>query len=276
MKIINTYNCYKNCIEKNALMPDAIVAEAKDILSQLPVKLKLGRPSLDQERMLQGIYYLLKNGIPWKALPRCFGSASAIHRFFQKLVRVGFFKILWTMEIEKYDQIHGLNLSMQAMDSSHRKSPLGNQKTGNNPVDRRKQGTKLSVLSERNGIILGMAVGASNQHDSKLFFETLESVTTSIQQPYYKEMYLDSAYDSEEIKTILFNRYYVPKIAPNQRRRRVKRSNPLGYCRWFIEPVHSWMNRFRSIFVRYCKYAANYLALAQFAVAAIISNKIRI
>lgn len=273
---MKTMNCYKICIEEKILIPDSLLAEAKEIIAKLPTKSKVGRPGLDQERMLQGIYYLLKTGVHWKALPKCFGSSSAVHRFFQKLIEIGFFKLLWTFEIEKYNKIHNLNLSIQAIDAAHRKSPLGNQKTGSSPVDRKKQGTKLSVLSEKNGIILGIAVGSSNQHDSKLFFETLNSMPDIIQQPYYKEMHLDSAYDSEEIKTILFNYYYIPKISPNRRRRKIKPENPLGYCRWFIEPVHSWMNRFRSIFVRYCKRASNYLGLAQFAAAIIISNKIRI
>ena len=95
-----------------------------------------------------------------------------------------------------------------------------------------------------------------------------------LKQPTYKEMNLDSAYDSEFIRTVLFNLYYIPKISPNQRRKKVRPLNPIGYSRWFIEPVHAWMNRFRAIFVRYSKCAKNYLAYAQFAAAIITFNKI--
>lgn len=254
-------------------MPEKLVEKAEKILSKLPMQSKIGRPSLDQKRLLQGIYYLLRTGIHWKAIPNCFGSSSTLHRFFIKLVHMNFFKMLWTKELENYQAKHGLHLSVQAMDCAHRKSQLGRDKSGNSPVDRRKKGTKLSVLSEKNGIVLGMAVGPSNQHDSKLFLETIRSVPASIKQPQYKEMHLDAAYDSAEIRTILFNYYFVPKIARNQRRKKIKPENPLGYCRWFIEPVHSWMNRFRAISVRYSKYASNYFALAQFAVSIIIFKK---
>jgi transposase len=248
-------------------MPEKLTAKAEKILSELPIKSKIGRPTLDQKRLLQGIYYLLRTGIHWNAIPKCFGSSSALHRFFIKLVQVNFFKILWTKELESYEEKNGLNLSIQAIDCAHRKSPLGRDKSGDSPVDRKKRGTKLSILSEKNGIVLGMAIGPSNQHDSKLFVDTIRSVPGSIKQPKYKEMHLDAAYDSQEIRTILFNYYFVPKIASNQRRKKVRPNNPLGYSRWFIEPVHSWMNRFRAISIRYSKYASNYLSLAQFAVS---------
>ena len=104
----------------------------------------------------------------------------------------------------------------------------------------------------------------------------MKSIPKFLNQPYNKKMNLDSAYDSEDVRTCLFNFYYIPKIAPNQRNKKVRPANPLGYSRWFIEPVHSWMNKFRAIFVRYSKKANNYLSYAQFAVAIIIFKKIRV
>ena len=269
-----TKNCYENCISKKFLIPAKLWQEIEKIISTMPLVAQTGRPPLELNRGINGIYFLLKTGIHWNAIPRCFGSSSAIHRLFQKLVELEFFRKFWTQEVKQYDLIHGLNLEKQAGDCAHRKSPLGCEKTGKSPVDRRKLGTKVSTISESNGIVIGLAIGSSNQHDSKLFHETILSIPKSLKQPVYKEIHLDSAYDSVEIRTILFNHSYIPKIAPNQRRKKIRPSNPLGYCRWFIEPVHSWMNRFRSIYIRYCKRALNYLSLAQFAVSIIIFNKI--
>jgi len=271
----HTKNCYEICINTHFLISKKLWKDAEKIISELPLKAKTGRPSLNFKRALNGIYYLLKTGIHWKALPRCFGSTSAIHRFFKKLVRLNFFQQLWWDELARYDKTHGLNLEKQAMDCAHKKSPIsGCEKSGKSPVDRGKLGSKISVLSESKGVIIGLATGSGNQHDSTLFVETLLSVPKFLQQPFYKEMNLDSAYDSKEVRTALFNLYYVPKIAPNQRRKKDRPLNPLGYSRWFIEPVHAWMNQFRAIFVRYSKSMDNYLAFSQFAAAIITSNKI--
>jgi putative transposase len=270
-----TKNCYEICIDKAFLLSKKLERDTEQIVSQLSLKAKNGRPPLDLKRGLNGIYYLLKTGVQWNALPRCFGSSSAVHRLFQKLVSIGFFEKLWTSELAHYDKVHGLNLDKQAMDCAHKKSPLaGCEKTGKSPVDRGKLGSKLSVVSDAKGIIIGLAVGAGNQHDSKLFIDTLKSIPKFLNQPRHKEMNLDSAYDSEQVRIILFNFNYLAKIAPNRRNRKQPLPNPLGYSRWFIEPVHSWLNRFRAVFVRYSKRASNYLGLTQFAAATSISNKI--
>lgn len=270
-----TKKCYETCINKSFLLSSALWKEAEEIISQLSLNAKTGRPLLDMKRGLSGIYYLLKTGVQWKAIPNCFGSASAIHRLFQKLVALKFFEKLWTNELANYDKVHGLNLDKQAMDCSHKKSPIsGCEKVGKSPVDRGKLGSKLSVLSDAKGIIIGLAVGSGNQHDSTLFIDTLRSIPKFLNQPQRKEMNLDSAYDSEQIRTVLFNFNYLAKISPNRRNFKKSLPNPLGYSRWFIEPVHSWLNRFRAIFVRYSKYAVNYLALTQFATATCISKKI--
>jgi len=270
----HTKNCYEVCINKDFLISKKLWKQIKKIISELSLNAKTGRPLLEAKRALNGIYYLLKTGVHWKALPRCFGSTSAVHRFFQRLVSLNFFEILWFNELKFYNKRHGLNLKKQAMDCAHRKSPLGCEKSGKSPVDRRKLGSKISVVSESKGIPIGLALGAGNQHDSTLFIETMRSIPIFLKQPIYKEMNLDSAYDSELVRTALFNFYYVPKISPNQRRKKVRPPNPIGYSRWFIEPVHAWMNKFRAIFVRYSKSAKNYLAYAQFAAAIITFNKI--
>ena len=175
-----TKNCYQECINKSFLIPENFWQNIELLLEKILPKIAIGRPPLDSKRGLNGIFYLLKTGIHWNAIPRCFGSSSAIHRLFQKLVLLGFFKKLWTYEVKRYDMIHGLNLEKQAIDCSHRKSPLGDESVGKSPVDRRKNGTKLSVLSEQNGIVLGIALGASNQHDSQLFFDTIKSIPPEI------------------------------------------------------------------------------------------------
>ena len=217
---------------------------------------------------------LLRTGIPWGALPHCFGSSSAVHRLFQKLRSKGFFEKLWYRELKEYDVKYGLKLEVQAGDCSHIKSPLGQEKTGKSPVDRRKLGTKRSIIVEQNGIAIGCSLGGGNQHDSKLFEASVKSIPHFIEQPNYKEMHLDCAYDSKTVRTILFNFYYVPKIAKNKRRSKLVEDKKKERKRWVVESTHSWMNRFRRLLIRFEKVANNYLALMQFSFSIITFNKL--
>ena len=153
---VSTTACHKNCINKKFLMQNKILEKAKEILERIMPVAKRGRKALDWERMLHGIYYLLKTGVHWNGLPRCFGSSSAVHRFFMKLIKLEFFKLLWVAELEKYIKTHGIKLRVQAMDGAHRKSPMGKEKVGKSPVDRAKHGTKLSALAAQDGITIGV------------------------------------------------------------------------------------------------------------------------
>ena len=269
-------NCYQTCIRKAFLVDEKMLKHAQEIVMKLKIKSSFGRPPIDFEMALNGIYYLLKTGIQWNALPRCFGSSSAVHRFFQKLREAKFFEFLWHRELQEYDLIHGLNLEVQAGDCAHIKAPLGQEKTGKSPVDRRKLGTKRSIIVDKNGIAIGCALGGGNQHDSKLFEASIRSMPSCIKQPYSKEMHLDSAYDSKLMRVILFNFGYVPRISKNKRNSKASMPVKTEKKRWVVESAHSWMNRFRRLLIRFEKYAANYLALMQFALSVTTFKKIRV
>ena len=49
----------------------------------------------------------------------------------------------------------------------------------------------------------------------------------------------------------------------------IKRQAGFKARRWVVERTHSWMNRFRRIFIRWDKTAAHYLAFLHFACALI-------
>ena len=267
-------DCYLNCIDKRYLISPKLWKQMRIILSDIEINAKTGRPSIHIRRGMNAIFYLLRTGIQWKALPKCFGSSSAIHRLFQKLILKNFFKDFWQEELKLYNTNVGLDLATQAADCIHIKSPLGQEATGKSPVDRRKLGTKRSIAVDGTGIIIGCAVGAGNSYDANLLPKTLDSIPKSIEQPYYKEISLDAAYDNQDVQTLLFNKYYIPKIARNSRNSKNKnKTNPLGYKRWFVERSHSWLNKFRRLYIRYEKNANNYLALTLFAVGIITFNK---
>lgn len=56
---------------------------------------------------------------------------------------------------------------------SNEKAPLGGEATGPNPTDRGKSGTKRSLLTEGNGIPIGLSVDGANRHDKKMVKDTL-------------------------------------------------------------------------------------------------------
>ena len=80
----------------------------------------------------------------------------------------GVFLELWQVGLERYDELQGLDWSWLSMDGALTKAPLGGEKTGPNPTDRGKSGVKRSLLTEAQGIPVGLAVDGANRHDMKL------------------------------------------------------------------------------------------------------------
>ncbi len=112
----------------------------------------VGRPPRPNRQIFDGILYVLRTGCQWHALSRkLYGPASTVHARFSKWVRSGVFSQAWQQVLIDYDKAVGIDWKWQALDGAITKAPLGGDATGPSPVDRRKRGTKRSVLTDRRG-----------------------------------------------------------------------------------------------------------------------------
>jgi transposase len=95
-----------------------------------------GRKPMDSKMVLASIFYVLRTGIQWKALPKQYGSPSAVHKYFMLWSKAGVFEQMWMFGLESYDELKGIEWEWQCTVASNIKSPLGQDKTGTNPTDR--------------------------------------------------------------------------------------------------------------------------------------------
>ncbi len=75
-----------------------------------------------------------------------------------------------------YDELKGIQWNWLSGDGAMTKAPLGGEKTGPNPTDRVKTGTKRSLLTDAKGVPLAVATAGANCNDHKLVLETLENI----------------------------------------------------------------------------------------------------
>ncbi|GHV42231.1 hypothetical protein FACS189490_10760 [Clostridia bacterium] len=54
---------------------------------------------------MSGIFYVLRTGCQWDALPREYGSSSAVHRYFQEWGKAGVFEKVWAAGLERFDEL---------------------------------------------------------------------------------------------------------------------------------------------------------------------------
>jgi len=146
------------------------------------------------------------------------------------------------------------------------------KKTGKNPTDRGKLGVKRSILSDRRGMPIGLAISGANTHDQKLLFETLDSVPIRRTQRSCRRqrLCLDKGYDCDAIRRRVRHRGYEPHIKSRGQEQLEKRIRGKRARRWVVERAASWLNRYRRILVRWEKKAANYKALLHLVFAHIL------
>jgi transposase len=94
---------------------------------------KGGRPRLKMREVVNGIFYVLRTGCQWKAMPEVYGSGSAIHAYFQEWAESGVFEELWRLALLVYDDLKGIDWKWQSMDGAMTKSPLGGEKNRAKP-----------------------------------------------------------------------------------------------------------------------------------------------
>jgi len=156
-----------------------------------------GRPMADRRKVMGGILYVLRTGCQWNALPQAlYGSGKTAHSYFQQWTRAGVFRRMWKAGLMEYDEMKGIAWKWQAADGAMTKAPLGGEKTGPNPTDRAKRGTKRSVLVDEHGVPLGLVVSGANTPDGQLLEATLTSGPVERPQPTEtpQHLCLDKAY----------------------------------------------------------------------------------
>jgi len=267
-------------VEAKFQIPDELWRRIEKILPVHEPSPKGGRPRDDNRKMMTAIFYILRTGCQWNALPRSLGASSTVHRRFQEWERAGVFGELWRAALAEYDERVGIDWEWQSMDGAMTKAPLGGDATGPNPTDRGKSGTKRSLLTDGHGIPLGLAAAGANRHDKKMAEGTIESIVIDRPKPTSnnpQNMCLDKGYDYPDIHQLVEDHGYTAHIKARGQEIEEKREIP-GYRarRWVVERTHSWMNRFRRLLIRWEKKVENYLAMLHFACAWITFRAARV
>jgi transposase len=138
----------ENISSKFHQIPEALWERVERLLPKYPVSREGGRPRLCLRKVVTGILYVLRTGCQWKAMPREFGSGSAIHDYFQEWTASGVFEKLWRVALEEYDDVAGIDWQWQCLDGAMTKSPLGGEKNREKP-DRSRQVGRQAVGPHR-------------------------------------------------------------------------------------------------------------------------------
>jgi transposase len=237
------------------LVSDELWERIEPLIPKKEPKPEGGRPPVPNRQALTGIIFVLKTGIPWEDLPlemNC-GSGMTCWRRLRDWQQAGVWNQLVELLLDELRDADKLDFSRATVDSGTVRAVGGGEKTGPNPTDRRKPGSKHHVLTDADGIPLNVILTGANRHDVTQLLPLVDGVPEIAGKPGRPrkrpdELYADRAYDSKRHREELKDRSIKPHLA----RRNVEHGSGLGVFRWVSERAISWFhNKFRRLRVRY-------------------------
>lgn len=114
-------------------IPDALWERVGPLLPKVRRSPRGGRPRLPYRQVLDGIFYVLRTGSHWEAVPPEFGPGGRLHRYSQRWQKRGVFRPLWQHAPHEYDDRVGLDGEWQAIDGTMTTAPLGGKRRARTP-----------------------------------------------------------------------------------------------------------------------------------------------
>jgi len=198
-------------------------------------------PRIPDRVVFDKLLQVLVLGASYERIADSTCSATSIRRRRDEWIGAGIFEHLEQLCLDAYDRIVGLDLEQVSVDGCIVKAPCGGEAAGKSPVDRGKQGTKRSLLTDGAGIPLGCVVTCANRHDSPVLRPTLEKLGRfetrfGVGLPEQITVHLDAGYDSAVTRDLLDELGCAGVIS--------QKGFPLqAGARWVIERTNSWHNR---------------------------------
>jgi len=239
----------------DARMPEEFFEEVEPFLPpEQPVGPKGGRPRKPHRMVIKVVWYVLTTGVRWEDVPLELGcSGRTAHRRLREWEEMGIWDRLHVHLLGLLRRAGELEHETAIVDSVLVRAYGGGEASGPSPVDRRKLGSKHTIMVDRNGIPLAIRTAAANASDQT---EILPIIVFDFPRVGGKpgrpkelpdEVYADRGYDSDDTRALLAWLGVEPVVA----RRNAEHGSGLGKVRWVVERTIGWLKGLRRLRVRY-------------------------
>jgi transposase len=188
-----------------------------------------GVPRVNDRRVLNGIFWVLRSGAPWRDLPSDFGPYTTCYNRFVRWRRAG----VWAKIMGTLAEAH--DAAVQMIDTSiirvhqhgaciirNRKQSMGRSRGGLT--------SKIHAVVDTNGLPVRLALTAGEAHDNRLAGKLLSRLKSG------SMLLADRGYDADWIRALAAKKGALANIPP-----RCNRSEPICLAHIYIEPA-TWSN----------------------------------
>ena len=218
-----------------------------------------GVPRVKDRRVLNGIFWVLRSGAPWRDLPTNVGPYTTCYNRFVRWRRAGVWgRIMTALAIAHDSSLQMIGTSIirvhqhGACIARNRRQSMGRSRGGLT--------SKNHAVVDANGLPVRLALSAGEAHDNRLAGKLLSRLKS-------KTMLLaDRGYDADWIRALAVKKGAWANIPPRCNRNEPICVSPHLYrARNLVERFFNKIKHCRWVATRYDKLAANYLAFVQLA-----------
>jgi transposase len=218
-----------------------------------------GVPRVNDRRVLNGIFWVLRSGAPWRDLPDNFGPYTTCYNRFVRWRRAGVWAKIMSALAEAHDAaVQMIDMSIVrvhqhgACINRNRRQSMGRSRGGLT--------SKIHAVVDTNGLPVRLALTAGEAHDNRLAGRLLSRLKSGTM------LLADRGYDADWIRTLAVEKGARANIPPRCNRNEPICFSPYLYrARNLVERFFNRIKHCRRVATRYDKLAANYLAFVQLA-----------
>ena len=194
---------------------------------------------VNDRRVLNGIFWVLRSGAPWRDLPEVYGPRTTCYNRFVRWRQAG----VWDQIMDALAAGHDAAMQMQEYGSLARGLT-----------------SKIHAVVDTNGLPVHLALTPGEAHDNRLCSVLLSALLPQTM------LLADRRYDADWIRELARQQGAWAKIPPKRNRKHPICFSPYLYrARNLIERFFNKIKQCRRVATRYDKLAANYLAFIKLA-----------
>lgn len=249
---------------------------------------KAGRPWLPHRDVVNGILWVLRTGAPWRDLPERYGKWNSIYTRFKRWRRDGTWTRIYSKLLDARDDQGRLDHDLWCIDGTvvraarcaggARRHNRHRPRLGGGPTTQLEEpddhalgysrggfGTKIHLLCDSRGTVLGIHLTPGQRHESRAFEATMQRVYLPRRRGrnrWPRRLAGDKGYSYPRIWRWLGRRRIGRVIPTRKDQPRYAGFDRTEYRkRNIIERVVGWAKENRRLLTRFEKLAVNYLAL---------------
>ncbi|TIN77496.1 MAG: IS5 family transposase [Mesorhizobium sp.] len=218
-----------------------------------------GVPRVDDRRVLNGIFWVLRSGAPWRGLPEQYGPRTTCYNRFVRWRKAG----VWDRLMDAITKAH--DGKVQMIDTSivrvHQQGATA-KRDRDHSLGRSRGGltTKIQALVDAEGRPIRLMLTAGQKRD----IASAADMTADL--PEGAMLLADKGYDANALRTAIRERRAWANIPPKANRKEPICFSPFLYkARNLVERFFTRPKQFRRVAIRYDKLAENYLAALKLA-----------